>query len=45
MLFRSTFEDTLRIAWETLSILPQSELTNIKEEFINKYYVKEKSAG
>ncbi|MDA4124432.1 MAG: V-type ATP synthase subunit B [Thaumarchaeota archaeon] len=39
-----TFEDTLRIAWETLSILPQSELTNIKEEFIKKYYVAEKSA-
>ncbi len=39
-----TFEDTLRIAWETLSILPQNELTNIKEEFIQKYYVAEKSA-
>jgi V/A-type H+-transporting ATPase subunit B len=39
-----TFEDTLRIAWETLSILPQSELTNIKEEFIKKYYVAGKSA-
>jgi len=35
----------LRIAWETLSILPQNELTNIKEEFIQKYYVKDKSAG
>ncbi len=40
-----TFEDTLRIAWETLSILPQSELTNIKEEFIQKYYVKDRQAG
>ncbi|MDV3244283.1 MAG: V-type ATP synthase subunit B [Nitrososphaerales archaeon] len=39
-----TFEDTTRIAWETLSILPQSELTNIKEEFIKKYYVGGKSA-
>lgn len=35
-----TFEDTLRIAWEVLSILPESELTNIREEFISKYYVK-----
>jgi len=40
-----TFEDTARIAWEVLSILPESELTNIKEEFIKKYYVKGKSAG
>ncbi len=40
-----TFEDTLRIAWETLSNLPQGELTNIKEEFIQKHYVSEKSAG
>ena len=40
-----TFEDTLGIAWETLSILPKSELTNIKEEFIQKHYVAEKSAG
>jgi V/A-type H+-transporting ATPase subunit B len=39
-----TFEDSLRIAWDMLSILPQTELTNIKEEFINKYYVKERSA-
>ena len=38
-----TFEDSLRIAWDMLSILPQTELTNIKEEFINKYYVKERS--
>lgn len=35
-----TFEDSLRIAWEVLSDLPESELTNIKEEFIQKYYVK-----
>ena len=39
-----TFEDTLRIAWEVLSVLPESELTNIKEEFIQKYYIKERSA-
>jgi V/A-type H+-transporting ATPase subunit B len=39
-----SFGDTLRIAWEILSILPQSELTNIKEEFIQKYYVTDRSA-
>ncbi|HYB75575.1 MAG TPA: V-type ATP synthase subunit B [Nitrososphaerales archaeon] len=39
-----TFDDTLKIAWETLSLLPQSELTNIKEQFIEKYYVKDSSA-
>ncbi len=40
-----SFGDTLRIAWETLSILPQSELTNIKEEFIQKYYITGRPAG
>jgi V/A-type H+-transporting ATPase subunit B len=40
-----TFEDTLKIAWETLSVLPESELTNIKEEHIQKHYVKEKSSA
>jgi V/A-type H+-transporting ATPase subunit B len=39
-----TFEDSLKIAWEVLSILPESELTNIKEEFVKKYYVRESSA-
>jgi V/A-type H+-transporting ATPase subunit B len=39
-----TFEDSLRIAWDMLSILPETELTNIKEEFIAKYYVKERAA-
>ena len=33
-----TFEDTLRIAWDVLSVLPDSELTNIKEEFIKLHY-------
>jgi V/A-type H+-transporting ATPase subunit B len=37
-----TFDDSLKIAWEVLSVLPDSELTNIKEEFINKYYVRDK---
>jgi V/A-type H+-transporting ATPase subunit B len=40
-----SFGDTLKIAWEILSILPQSELTNIKEEFIQKYYITDKPAG
>jgi V/A-type H+-transporting ATPase subunit B len=37
------FEDTLRIGWDVLSLLPESELTNVKEEFISKYYVKGRS--
>ena len=40
-----TFEDTHRIAWEVLSVLPESELTNIKEEFIKQHYIKGKSTG
>ena len=40
-----TFEDTLRIAWDTLSVLPEGELTNIKEEFIKQHYVKGKSTA
>jgi V/A-type H+-transporting ATPase subunit B len=38
-----SFEDTLRIAWEVLSVLPESELTNIREEFIKQHYVKSSS--
>ncbi len=37
------FEDSLRIAWECLSVLPETELTNIKEEFVKKYHIKERS--
>ena len=33
-------EQTLSIAWDTLSILPEEELTNIHPEFIKKYYPK-----
>ena len=33
-----SIEETLEIAWEVLSILPESELTNIKPVFIRKYY-------
>ncbi|MEB3844624.1 MAG: ATP synthase subunit B [Desulfurococcales archaeon] len=35
-----TIEQTLDIAWEILSILPEEELTNIKEELIRKYHPK-----
>jgi V/A-type H+/Na+-transporting ATPase subunit B len=33
-----TIEQTLSIAWTCLSTLPDEELTNIKPEFIKKYY-------
>ncbi len=33
-----SIEETLEIAWDVLSILPETELTNIKPEFIKKYY-------
>jgi len=35
-----TIEQTLDIAWEILAILPEEELTNIKEETIRKYHPK-----
>ncbi|MEM3753413.1 MAG: V-type ATP synthase subunit B [Candidatus Micrarchaeaceae archaeon] len=35
-----SIEDTLGIGWELLSMLPESELTRIKEEYISKYYRK-----
>jgi len=35
-----TIEQALDIAWEILSILPEEELTNIKEELIRKYHPK-----
>lgn len=34
---RDIEEDTLKIGWELLSILPRSELKRVKEEFIEKY--------
>ena len=34
---RDIIEDTLKIGWELLSILPRSELKRVKEEFIEKY--------
>ncbi len=33
-----TFEQTLDIGWDLLSMLPEEELTRIKEEYIRKYY-------
>ncbi len=35
-----SIEQTLDLAWEILSILPEEELTNIKEELIKKYHPK-----
>ncbi len=33
-----SIEQTLDLAWEVLSILPEEELTNIRVEYIEKYY-------
>ncbi|MEM2555327.1 MAG: hypothetical protein QXD31_00580, partial [Candidatus Caldarchaeum sp.] len=33
-----TLEQTLEIAWDILSTLPEAELTKIKEEHIKKHY-------
>jgi V/A-type H+-transporting ATPase subunit B len=35
-----SIEQTLAIAWDTLAILPDEELTNIHPEFIRKYFPK-----
>ncbi len=35
-----SIEETLDIAWEVLSILPESELFRIKDEYIRKYHPK-----
>lgn len=37
---KRTIEDTLSIAWDLLSELPESELTRIKEEYVKTYYKK-----
>jgi V/A-type H+-transporting ATPase subunit B len=34
-----SIEQTLSMGWETLSILPRSELLRIKDELLDKYYV------
>ncbi len=38
-------DTTLDIGWEVLSILPESELTNIKDEHIRKYHPKYRRGG
>ena len=35
-----SIERTLEIGWELLSLLPETELSRIKEEYIKKYYLK-----
>jgi len=35
-----TIEQTLSIAWDTLSILPDEELTHVHSEYIDKFYPK-----
>jgi len=35
-----TIEETLDIAWDVLSLLPEDELTSIRPEYIAKYYKK-----
>ena len=37
---KRTIEDTLDIAWELFSALPEEDLKLIKEEFIKKYLPK-----
>lgn len=36
-----SIEETLKIGWRLLSILPRSELKRIKDEYLDKYYGKE----
>ncbi|MPN65203.1 V-type sodium ATPase subunit B [bioreactor metagenome] len=36
-----TIEETLNLGWKLLGILPKSELTRIKDVFIEQYYPKE----
>ena len=33
-----SIEDSLRIGWELLALLPKTELKRVKDEFIEKYY-------
>ncbi len=40
-----SIEETLDIGWDILSILPESELTNIKDEYIKKYHPKYRSGS
>lgn len=40
-----SIEETLDVGWEVLSIIPESELTNIKDVYIEKYHPKRKAKG
>ncbi len=35
-----SIEETLKIAWDTLSLLPEEELTRVHPEFLERYYPK-----
>ncbi|MEM1927476.1 MAG: V-type ATP synthase subunit B [Acidilobaceae archaeon] len=35
---RRTFEETLDIAWEVLSVLPEEDLTQVRDETLQKYH-------
>ncbi len=37
---KRTIEETLSIGWDLLSMLPETELTRVKEEYVKKYYKK-----
>ncbi|MEM3768851.1 MAG: V-type ATP synthase subunit B, partial [Nitrososphaerales archaeon] len=39
-----SIEETLDIAWDVLSILPEEELVRIKEEYIKTYHPKYRKA-
>jgi len=40
-----SIEETLNIAWRLLSILPEKALTRIREEYIEKYYMKREASA
>ena len=37
-----TIEDTLRIGWELLTILPRAEMKRIRDKYLEEYYDKMK---
>jgi V/A-type H+-transporting ATPase subunit B len=40
-----SIEQTLEIAWDLLSILPEEDLIRIREAYINKYHPAHKSVS
>ena len=40
-----TIEQTLAIAWDTLTLLPEEELTRVHPEFLEKYFPKMENQG